>query len=157
MERDTEISIQLRRELEALPRDYTRVMATRNWDVMTDFILNFNIGRFLVFMDNYGRCIPDKIRITKFGIDGPATTARLFYDGNLFTYVIDDTRYSSGKFYIYYGHELTTKKRYMDYNEIVIDYNLISLEGNEVSIFNIWAGLKPQKISSLIDIENGIL
>lgn len=144
MESYIDISIQLRKELEALPRDYSRTMATRNWDVMTDMILNFNIGRLLVFMDNYGYRIPDKIRITKFGIDGPATTARLYYDGNLFTYVVDDTRYPSGEFYTYYGHEVTVKKRYLDYNEMAIDYNLIALDGKEVNILIIWAGLKPE-------------
>lgn len=146
MESYIDISMQLRKELEALPRDYTRIMVTRNWDVLTDMILNFNIGRLLVFMDNYGGRIPDKIRITKFGVDGPATTARLYYDGNLFTYVVDDTRYTNGEFYTYYGYEMTIKKRYLDYNEIAIDYNLISSDGNEISILIIWAGLKSQII-----------
>lgn len=145
MESYTNISLQLRKELEALPRDYTRIIATRNWDVMTDSIMNFNIGRLLLFMDNYGRGIPDKISITKFGVDGPATTARLYYNGNLFTYVVDETRYASGEFYSYYGHEMIVKKRYLNNNEIAIDYNLISLDGNEVPILIIWAGLKSEK------------
>lgn len=146
MESYIDISMQLRKELEALPRDYTRIIATRNWDVLTDMILDFNIGRLLIFMNNYGRGIPDKIRITKFGVDGQATTARLYYDGNLLTYVVDDTRYTNGEFYTYYGHEMTVKKRYLDYNEIAIDYNLISTDGKEISILIIWAGLKPQII-----------
>ncbi|WP_207726398.1 hypothetical protein [Anaerocolumna chitinilytica] len=113
---------------------------------MTDSIMNFNIGRLLLFMDNYGRGIPDKISITKFGVDGPATTARLYYNSNLFSYVVDETRYASGKFYTYYGHEMKVKKRYLNNNEIAIDYNLISLDGNEVPILIIWAGLKSDKI-----------
>ena len=44
-----------------------------------------------------------------------------------------------------HGHEMTVKKRYLDYNEVAIDYNLISLDGNEVPVLIIWAGLKPQK------------
>lgn len=144
MENDIDISTQLRKELEALPSDYTRLMATRNWDVMTDLLLNFNIGRFLIFMDNYYRGISDKIRITKFGVDGPATTAILYYDGNLITYVVDDTRYPLNNFYTYYGYYIAVKKRNLDNNAMVIDYNLIGLDDKEIPIIGIWAGFEPQ-------------
>lgn len=146
MEYYLDISLQLRKELEELPRDYTRLMATRNWDVLIDLILNFNIGRFLVFTDNYNKGIPDKIRITKFGVDGPATTSILYFDGNMVIYVIDDTRYTINKFYNYYGYYITINNRYIDYNEMAIDYNLIPLDDSrEMPILSIWAGLKPQE------------
>lgn len=144
MENYIDISMQLRKELEALPRDYTRLMATRNWDVLIDVILNFNIGRFLIFMDNYYKGIPDKIRVTKYGADGPATTAILYYDGNLAIYVIDDTRHPIAEFYTYYGYNITVNNRYLNYNEMIIDYNLITLDGKEANIIGIWAGLKPE-------------
>lgn len=141
-----DISIQLRKELEELPRDYTREMATRNWDVLIDLILNFNIGRFLIFMDNYNNGIPDKIRITKFGVDGPATTSILYFDGNMVIYVVDNTRYPGYEFYTYYGYYITVNKRNYYDNQIIIDYNLIPLDGSrEMTILSIWAGLEPQK------------
>lgn len=140
-----DISMQLRKELEELPRDYTRQMATRNWDVLIDLVLNFNIGRFLIFMDNYNNGIPDKIKITEFGVDGPATTSILYFDGNIVVYVVDGTRYPTNEFYTYYGHYITVSNRYLDYNEMVIDYNLIPLDGREMPIVSIWAGLKPQE------------
>jgi hypothetical protein len=144
MEYHNDISMQLRKELEELPRDYTRLMATQNWDVIIDSNKNFNIGRFLVFMDNYYKGIPDKIRITKFGIDGPATISLLYFDGNIVIYVIDDTRYPMNKFFIYYGYNITANYRYYNYNEIIIDYNLISMDGIDMPILGIWAGVKPQ-------------
>jgi hypothetical protein len=140
-----DISIQLRREQEELPRDYTRQMATRNGDVLIDFILNFNIGRFLIFMDNYNKSIPDKIRITKFGIDGPATTSILYFDGNIVIYEVDGTRYPTNEFYTYYGYYITVNKRNLYDNQIILDYNLIPKDGSrEMTILSIWAGLKPQ-------------
>jgi hypothetical protein len=33
----------------------------------------------------------------------------------------------------------------MEYNQIIIDYNLIPLNGREMIILSIWAGLKPQR------------
>lgn len=139
------IGIQLRKELEALPRDYTRLMATRNWDVLIDLVLNFNIGRFLIFMDNYYKGIPDKIRITKFGVDGPATTAILYFDGNIVVYAVDGTRYPTNQFYTYYGYFITVSNRNYSNNQIIIDYKIIPLDGKEMPIIGIWAGLKPQK------------
>jgi hypothetical protein len=141
-----DISMQLRKELEELPRDYTRQMATQNWDVLIDLILNFNIGRFLIFMDNYNKGIPDKIRITKFGVDGPATTSILYFDGNIVVYVIDGTRYPTNEFHTYYGYYITVNNRNYHYNQIIIDYNLVPLDGSrETTILSIWAGLEPQK------------
>lgn len=145
MESYEEISMQLRKELEELPRDYTRIMATRNWDVITDMLLNFNIGRFLIFMDNYYKGIPDKINITKFGIDGPAETAILYYDGSFITYVVDGTRFPTNEFYIFYGYDIAVNKRNFDNDdEVVIDYNLIQLDDKENSIIGIWAGYQKQ-------------
>lgn len=145
MDHYLEITYQLKKELEALPLDYTRQMATQNWDVLIDLVLNFNIGRFLVFMNHYYKGIPDKIRITKFGVDGPPTTSILYYDGRLIIYVADTTRYSSGEFYTYYGNSISVNYRYLDYNEMIIDYNLIPFDGRPVPLLGIWAGLEPQK------------
>ena len=146
MEYYADISKQFMMELEDLPRDYTREMATQNWDVLIDLVLNFNIGRFLLFMENYNNGISDKIRITQFGIDGPATTSILYYDGSIIIYVVDDTRYPMAQFYTYYGDQITIDYRYFSYNQMVIDYNLQPIDGSrELRILGIWAGLKPQE------------
>jgi hypothetical protein len=143
MENYVDVSMQLRKELEALPRDYTQTMATRNWDVVYHMVTNFNIGRFLIFIDNYYKGIPDKIRIAKFGIDGPATTAILYYDGNLITYVVDDTRYPTDGYYTFFGYNIAIKERNLDDgDEGTIDYNLITLDDKEISILGIWVGFK---------------
>ena len=137
-----DVSMQLRKELEELPRDYTRQMATKNWDVLIDLMLNFNLGRFLIFMDNYDKGIPDKIRITKFGVDGPSTTSILFFDGDIVIYEEDGTRYPTNEFYTYYGNYIIVNKRNYHDNQIIIDYNLVPLDqSREITIISIWAGL----------------
>lgn len=79
----SDYSKQFIKELEALPREYTMTMAKRNRDVIYQMILNFNIGRFLIFVDNYNNGIPDKIRITKFRLD---IHQMKLYDKTLFNY-----------------------------------------------------------------------
>lgn len=59
---------------------------------------------------------------------------------------MDDTRYPLNKFYTYYGYYITVNNRNYNNNEIIIDYNLIPLDGSrEMPILSIWAGLKPQE------------
>lgn len=139
-------SNQFIKELEALPREYTMTMAKRNRDVIYQMLLNFNIGRFLIFMDNYNNGIPDKIRITKFGVDGPPSIAILFYDGNLITYVIDETRYQTNTFFTFYGYEIIVNKSYLDNRDIMIGYSLITLDQKQHSILGIWAGYPSDEI-----------
>lgn len=135
-------SLQLRSELESLPRDYTEIMAKTNRDVVDRDVLTYNIGRFLIFLDNYNKGIPDKIRITSFGIDGPASTAILYYDGDLITYVIDSSRYQSGSFYTFFGKEIVVSMRELR-GDMVIDYNLITLDGKKMPVLNLWVGFQP--------------
>jgi hypothetical protein len=140
MENYNDLFTQLKKELEVLPREYTQTIATRNRDVVYYMVRNFNIGRFLIFMDNYYNGIPDKITIAKFGVDGPTTTEILYYDGNIITYVVDGTRFQTNQFYYYLGDKIIVDKRDLHYDEVMIDYNLITLEGMEVPIIGIWAG-----------------
>jgi hypothetical protein len=137
---DDNIFMQLKKELEMLPREYTQIIATRNRDVIYYMTRNFNIGRFLIFMDNYYNGIPDKITIAQFGVDGPTTTAILNYDGNFITYVVDGTRFQTNQFYYYSGDKIIVNKRDLNNDEVMIDYNLITSEGREVPIIGIWAG-----------------
>ncbi len=143
MDKNPDIFMQLRRELEALPRNYTPPMAKRNRDIVYNGVKNFNIGRFLIFMNNYYNGISDKVTIASFGIDGPASTAVLCYDGNLVTYVIDGSRYQTAEFNYYSGCKIVGHIRNLEYgHEAMIDFNLILSDNKEIPILGIWAGFK---------------
>ncbi len=139
MDNNTDYSFQLRRELESLPRDYTELMAKRNRDIVDKDFLTYNIGRFLIFLDNFKKGIPDKIRITSFGIDGPATTAIVSYDGTSITYVIDGSRYQNGNYYTFYGEDIAVNTRELR-GDLLLDYDLITMDGKKIPFLNIWAG-----------------
>lgn len=144
MDNYNDYSLQLRRELENLPRDYTDLMAKRNRDVVDKDILTYNIGRFLIFLDNYNKGIPDKITITSFGMDGPATTAIIYFDGAMITYVIDSSRYQSGNYYTFYGKNIVVDTRELR-GDMIIDYDLITLDNKKIPILNLWAGFSPEE------------
>lgn len=135
-------SLLLRRELESLPRDYTEAMAKMNRDIVTNGINTFNIGRYLIFIDNYYKGIPDKIRITSYGIDSPPSVKIVLYDGNMVTFVIDGTRYPSKQFYIYYGYEIIVNRRSFQ-EDAIIDCDLKTVDQRSIPIIHIWAGCHP--------------
>ncbi len=135
-----EHSLRLQKELEALPRNYTELIARRNKDIVINTNMNYNLGRFLIFLENIQNGISDKIRITTYGVDRPPTTSILFYDGYLLTFVVDVTRFSTMLFYYYYGYEIKTNKRWLD-DDVIIDYNLLTLEQKEIPLINVWAGM----------------
>jgi len=79
----------------SLPTDYTVDMAYKNNDVLlTPESRSYNTAKLNNFITNVQREIPDCILITTFGIDGPATTSVLNYDGNSLTFTYDNSRYS---------------------------------------------------------------
>ena len=82
-----------KKELLSLPRDYTRAMAIQNNDVIYEPLKNYNTERFLKFLINIERGMEDRIRITGFGIDGPATISILEYKDGKIIYTTDITRY----------------------------------------------------------------
>ena len=135
-----EHSLRLQKELEALPRNYTELIARRNKDIVINTNMNYNLGRFLIFLENIQNGISDKIRITTYGVDRPPTTSILFYDGYLLTFVVDVTRFSTMLFYYYYGYEIKTNKRWLD-DDVIIDYNLLTLEQKEIPLLHVWAGM----------------
>lgn len=144
MDNYIDYSFQLRRELESFPREYTEVMAKRNRDIVDKDFMTYNIGRFLIFLDNFNKGIPDKITITSFGIDGPATTAMVYYDGDFITYVIDSSRYQSGNFYSFYGKDIAIDMRELR-GDMIIDYDLITLDNKKMPMLNLWAGFQPEE------------
>jgi len=94
-------------ELSLLPIDYTRETAVMNNDIMFDQFIAYNVNRFYEFLDNVNNRIPDKIRITLYGIDGPATTSILQYNGDFIRLTIDETRYGyNDEYFNYYGNQI---------------------------------------------------
>ena len=81
--------------LASLPRDYTVEMSLQNGDVLyTPEGQSYNIDRLHQFMANVSRGIPDCIIITQFGIEPPAVTKVLYYDGKKIAYTYDESRVS---------------------------------------------------------------
>ena len=81
--------------LTSLPTDYTVYMAYKNNDVLlTPESKSYNTAKLNNFVKNVQLEIPDCILITTFGIDGPATTSVLSYDGNSLTFTYDNSRNS---------------------------------------------------------------
>jgi hypothetical protein len=74
------------------PYNYTVEMAYINNDILnTPTAKSINTGRLNQFVQNVNNGIPDCVFITTFGIDGPATTSILKYDGSDITYITDNS------------------------------------------------------------------
>lgn len=81
--------------LTSLPYNYTVDMAVANHDVLrTPGGKGFNINFLYNFIDSVNREVKDCIQITYFGLDGPAQTSILKYNGNTITLFIDNSRFS---------------------------------------------------------------
>ncbi len=80
-------------ELLSLPRDYSLSDAIENNDIIFYQIGNYNAEQFFQFLINFGHGIPSRIRISSFGIDGPATVSILEYKNGKLFLTIDSTRY----------------------------------------------------------------
>jgi hypothetical protein len=81
--------------LASLPRDYTVEMALENGDVLyAPEGQSYNVERLHQFMANVNRRTPDCIILTVFGIEPPAVTKVLYYDGEKIAYTYDTTRVS---------------------------------------------------------------
>lgn len=81
--------------LTSLPYNYTVDMAVDNHDVLrTPEGKSLNIDLLYSFIENVNRNVKDCIRITYFGLDGPAQTSILQFNGDTITLFIDNSRYS---------------------------------------------------------------
>lgn len=124
-------------ELASLPRDYTLEKAISYNDVVSDVRRTYNTDRFFKFLDNVNNGIPDKIRITEFGIDGPPSIRILQYDGNIIRSLTDATRYITNQYYDYYGYQIVSQTRNW-YGEELEDYFLITVDNKRIIIFTIF-------------------
>ena len=81
--------------LTSLPYNYTVDMAVDNHDVLrTPEGKGFNINLLYDFTDNVTREVKDCIRITYFGLDGPAQTSILKYNRDTITLFTNNSRFS---------------------------------------------------------------
>jgi hypothetical protein len=113
-------------------------MAYINNDILnTPTAKSINTGRLNLFIQNVNNGIPDCVFITTFGIDGPATTSILKYDGSDITYITDSSRFSK-----IYGdiHSYKIKKLYTETtnfnNLIVTGYHVITSDNIDFVIYN---------------------
>ena len=125
------------KELASLPRDYMLEMALRNNDVVSDIRRTYNTDRFYKFLDNVNNGMPDKIRITQFGIDGPPTISILQFDGNIIREFTDATRFQVNQYYDNYGYQIVSQTRKW-YGEELEDYFLITVDNKPRIIFTIF-------------------
>ncbi len=106
--------------LQSVPFDYTLDMAYMNYDILnTPTARSINTGRLNLFIQNLNNGISDCVFITTFGIDGPATTSILKYDGNDITYTVDNSRYNQ-------GYSINTYKITNLYTDTTSESNLFS-------------------------------
>lgn len=118
--------------LAALPRNYTREMALYNNDIVDEQIKDYNFERLDQFIRNVNLGIPDTVRITEFGIDGPPVTIVLQFDGNIIKYTADTTRVDAiPNYFTFYGYKINTDIL-QRYGMVYQTYNLIKCD-NSVS------------------------
>ncbi len=122
----------------SVPYNYTVEMAYINNDILnTPTAKSINTGRLNQFIQNVNNGIPDCVFITIFGIDGPAATSILKYDGSNIIYITDSTRFSQ-----IYGdiHSYKIKKLYTETtnfnNLIVTGYHVITSDNIDFVIYN---------------------
>lgn len=122
------------KELESLPKDYTAEMAYKNNEILvTSERKAYNADRLRRFIYNFKHQIPDKVRITKFGIDGPATVSILESDGNNIKYTVDDSRLTNvNKVIVFNGTDIFERfvdNRFYSFNIVTQDYGLVPVFG----------------------------
>jgi len=76
---------------------YTSKTAIKNGDVVVANGNQYNVEKLDEFMENVKNNIKDKVRITRYTIEGDAIITDLDYDGENINYTDDNTRDSFGK------------------------------------------------------------
>jgi hypothetical protein len=112
-------------------------MAYQNNDILnTPTAKSINIGRLNLFMQNVADKNPDCVFITTFGVDGPAATSILKYDGTVITYTYDNSRFSRiyGDIYSHEILKLFTETTRND-NLIVTAYHAITPDNIDFVIY----------------------
>lgn len=103
------------RILSSIPKNLTPEMALHDNDIIFDQTASYNTDWLLEFMNKLNRGIPDRVIIATFGIDGPAVTSLLQYDGNMIRLTIDSSRNGVQKEYTnFYGYQIDSQIRHLD-------------------------------------------
>jgi hypothetical protein len=122
----------------SVPYEYTVEMAYKNYDILnTPTARSINTGRLNLFMQNINDRISDCVFITTFGIDGPASTSILKYDGSVITYAYDISRFShiKGDIYTNVITYLFTETIQNDDNLIVTSYHAITPDNKDFVVY----------------------
>lgn len=125
-------------ELTSIPKDYTTEMAIKHNDIVENVFLSYNTERLLQFIENVKNGVPDKVRISSFGVDNPfsPTISILQYDGEMIIYTVDTSRGGIFNNYVtYYGNIMELRKRTRNDIEI-LDYYLVTYDNRDVLIFH---------------------
>lgn len=125
-------------ELASIPKDYSLEMALQHNDIVENVFLSYNTERLLEFIENVRNGIPDKVRISSFGVDNPLSPAIsiLQYDGEMIIYTVDTTRSGIFNNYVtYYGPKIELRKRARNDIEI-LDYYLVTYDNRDILIFH---------------------
>ncbi|WP_312106143.1 hypothetical protein [Lachnoclostridium sp.] len=131
----------------SVPFDYTVKMAYQNNDILnTPTAKSFNTGRLNLFIENVNNKIPDCVFITTFGIDGPAVTSILKFDGNTISFTYDRSRYSKipGDISSYHIKKLYTEKNKDGDNLIYTSYHVVTFDNIDFIIYtdNVFINVK---------------
>jgi hypothetical protein len=126
------------KELKSLPTKYTKEMALNNNDIVIDFLSSYNANLLFSFISQVEEGLPDKIRITKFDIEGPPTISVLQYDGIIIKYIIDPTRYEiTNDFITIYGIKLIVRPEIRNHESIIVFY-LFTMDNKVIEILKIY-------------------
>lgn len=81
--------------LASLPSDYTESIALKNVDILQSSRgISYNTYKLNEFMNNINNGTADCVFVTVFGIDGPALTGILKFDGTTIWFCYDNSRFS---------------------------------------------------------------
>ncbi|MDF2589919.1 MAG: hypothetical protein K0S41_3760 [Anaerocolumna sp.] len=122
-------------ELSLIPKDYNIDMALDNKDIINYGAYRYNIDRLDQFIYNVNNNIPDKIRITDFGIDSPSYKI-LQYNGNEIILTIKYYTDNEPNYLTYYGYTII-KRIGKKHNKTILYYDLIQFDNDlELPIFD---------------------
>jgi hypothetical protein len=121
-------------ELSSYPLEYSLEDARENGDIILYGVLPFNTKRLQLFIYNVINKTPDKVVLTKYGIDGYPTIGILEYTGNDIIYT--DRYYFDNKlnYVTYYGYNIIEKYRKRN-DRLLRDYYLQTYDNDEIILF----------------------
>ncbi|MDF2589806.1 MAG: hypothetical protein K0S41_3647 [Anaerocolumna sp.] len=125
-------------ELKSLPTKYTKEMSLNNNDIMIDFLSSYNIIQLFTFISHVEEGIQDKVRLTKYELEGPPIISILQYDGIIIKYIIDSTRDKLTNDYItLYGVKIIVRPEIRNHESMIVFY-LFTTDNKVIEILKIY-------------------